>query len=67
LASLGSPYLLNQVKNFRGAYLLAWSDFPATERAVARALVGEIPITGRLPITLSDEYPLGYGVNVMRH
>jgi len=67
LASLGSPYLLNQVKNFRGAYLLAWSDFPATERAVARALVGEIPITGRLPITLSDEYPRGYGVNVMRH
>jgi beta-N-acetylhexosaminidase len=67
LTSLGSPYLLNQVKGFRGGYLLAWSDFPATERAVARALVGEIPITGRLPITLSDEYPLGYGVNVMRH
>jgi beta-N-acetylhexosaminidase len=66
LVSLGSPYLLNQVETFHGGYLLAWSDFPTTERAVALALIGEIPITGRLPITLSDTYPLGYGVNVMR-
>jgi beta-N-acetylhexosaminidase len=66
LVSLGSPYLLNQVEGFDAGYLLAWSDFPATERAVALALVGAIPITGRLPITLSDEYPLGYGINVMR-
>jgi beta-N-acetylhexosaminidase len=66
LVSLGSPYLLNQVETFHGGYLLAWSDFPTMERAVALALIGEIPITGRLPITLSDTYPLGYGVNVMR-
>ena len=66
LASLGSPYLLNQVAGFNGAYLLAWSDFPATERAVARALTGSIPVIGRLPITLSEQYPRGFGINLMR-
>ena len=66
LAALGSPYLMNQVEGFSGAYLLAWSDFPATERAVARALVGAIPVTGRLPITLSDKHPRGFGINLMR-
>ena len=66
LAALGSPYLMNQVEGFGGAYLLAWSDFPATERAVGRALVGVIPVTGKLPITLSDEYPRGFGINLMR-
>ncbi len=67
LVSLGSPYLMNQIEGFGSGYLLAWSDFPATERAAALALVGEIPITGRLPITLSDEHPRGFGINVMRH
>jgi beta-N-acetylhexosaminidase len=66
LAALGSPYLMNQVADFGGAYLLAWSDFPATERAVARALVGAIAVTGSLPITLSDGYPRGFGINLMR-
>ncbi len=64
LVSLGSPYLLNQIPGYRGAYLLAWSDFVATERAVARALAGGKPITGQLPITLSEEYPRGFGIRL---
>ncbi len=64
LVSLGSPYLLNQIPGYQGAYLLAWSDFAATERAVARALAGGKPITGRLPITLSEVYPRGFGIRL---
>ena len=64
LASLGSPYLLNQIPGYEGAYMIAWSDFTATELAVARALVGEASISGRLPITLSSEYPRGFGLTV---
>ena len=66
LVSLGSPYLLNQLTDFSGGYLLAWADFEATERATARALAGEAPISGRLPITLSEEYPRGFGVVLPR-
>jgi len=62
VASLGSPYLLAQMPGYASGYLLAWSDSPATERAVARALAGLAPVTGRLPITLSPEYPRGFGI-----
>jgi beta-N-acetylhexosaminidase len=65
LVSLGSPYLLNQLTDFSGGYLLAWADFKATERATARALAGRAPITGRLPITLSGDYPLGFGIQML--
>jgi len=65
LVSFGSPYLLNQIPNFRGAYLLAWSDAPATERAVAKALTGEAPITGRSPVLLSPDLPRGTGISVL--
>lgn len=65
LAALGSPYLLNQLTDFAGGYLLAWADFEATERATARALAGRAPITGRLPITLSEEYPRGFGIDFL--
>jgi beta-N-acetylhexosaminidase len=64
MVSLGSPYLLNQVAGFSGAYLLAWSDFLATELAVARALAGGAAITGTLPITLSETRRRGFGIQL---
>jgi hypothetical protein len=64
LASFGSPYLLNQLPEFQGGYLLAWSDVPATERAVANALVGAAPITGKSPVALSPQLPKGTGILV---
>jgi CubicO group peptidase (beta-lactamase class C family) len=64
VASLGSPYLLQQLPRFTGAFLIAWSDVAATERAVARALRGGAEISGRLPITVSEAYPRGFGVRV---
>ena len=65
LASLGSPYLLNQLPDFAGGYLIGWSANDATERATARALAGHVPITGRLPITLSPAYPRGSGIRIV--
>ena len=64
LISFGSPYLQNQLPGFRGACLLAWSDIPATERAVANALTGRAAITGRSPVALSPEEPRGAGITV---
>jgi beta-N-acetylhexosaminidase len=60
LLSLGSPYLLAQVPE-RPSYLLAWSSNPLMEWAAARALAGQAPITGQLPVPLPD-FPLGTGV-----
>ncbi len=64
LVSFGSPYLLNQIPDFQGGYLLAWSDAPAAERAVARALTGEAAIRGRSPVQLSPTMPRGTGISV---
>jgi beta-N-acetylhexosaminidase len=61
LVSFGSPYLLGQVAGV-GSYLIAWSDVPATERAVARALLGLSPIGGHLPIRIPPAYPPGWGI-----
>jgi beta-N-acetylhexosaminidase len=61
--SLGSPYLLNQVPTAK-AYLIAWSGVRASERAVALALLGRVPIAGRLPIRIPPDYPVGWGVRV---
>jgi len=42
---------------------VATYDFaPASERALARALFGEIGFEGKLPVTLSPEYPRDHGI-----
>ncbi len=64
LVSFGSPYLLNQLNDYSAGFLLAWSDTPAGERAVARALTGGAPISGHLPVTISPRFPRGYGIEV---
>src|SRR6059036_1149824 len=63
LVSLGSPYLLNQTPAVR-SYLIDWSGVRASERAVALALLGRVPIGGHLPTRIPPDYPLGWGVPV---
>ena len=63
LVSLGSPYLLNQTPAVR-SYLIAWSGVRASERAVALALLGRVPLGGHLPARIPPDYPLGWGVTV---
>lgn len=59
--SFGDPYLLGQIPAAE-TYLLAWSNAAVSQVSAARALVGEIPITGRLPIDLPPDYQVGDGM-----
>ncbi|HEX4575169.1 MAG TPA: glycoside hydrolase family 3 N-terminal domain-containing protein [Gemmatimonadales bacterium] len=63
LVSLGSPYLLSQTPSVK-SYLIAWSGVRVSERAVALALLGRVPITGHLPIRLPPDYAAGWGIMV---
>ena len=63
LVSLGSPYLLSQTPAVR-SYLIAWSGVRASERAVALALLGRVPLGGHLPTRLPPDYALGWGLTV---
>ena len=59
--SLGSPYVLGQILPV-STFVAAWSDTDPIERAVARALLGLAPVTGRLPVSLPPAYPAGTGL-----
>jgi len=61
LVSLGNPYQISALPNV-GSYLIGWRANSVTEQAVARALAGETPISGRLPISIPPRYPRGWGV-----
>ncbi len=57
----GSPYLLSFVPELP-SYILTYEYYPEAERAAVRALAGDIPFTGTLPISLPEAYPLGHGL-----
>jgi beta-N-acetylhexosaminidase len=59
--SFGSPYVIDGFPSVP-AYLLAWSGATESQRAAARALAGQAPITGRLPVALAPNHRAGEGV-----
>lgn len=61
--SFGNPYLLQNFPAMR-TYMVAYGDMPSLQQAVARGLLGEIDITGRLPISLPGLYPRGTGIQL---
>lgn len=61
--SFGNPYVLQNFPGLR-TYVVAYGDMPSLQQAVARALVGEIDIAGKLPITLPGLYPRGTGIQL---
>jgi len=61
--SFGNPYLLQSFPGLR-TYLVAYGDMPSLQQAVARALLGETDITGKLPISLPGLYPRGTGIQL---
>ncbi len=62
VVSLGSPYLFGAFPS-SPAYLLAWGGSPVSQRAAAAALLGEIPISGRLPISIPPFFKFGDGID----
>ena len=61
LVSLGSPYIATQTPHI-GSFLLAWAANPLSEQAAARALSGAA-ITGRLPVRIPPDQPVGAGLD----
>jgi beta-N-acetylhexosaminidase len=61
--SFGNPYLLQSFPTMK-TYLVAYGDMPALQQATARAILGEIDIRGRLPISLPSLYARGTGIQM---
>lgn len=60
LVAFGSPYALMQTPMVP-AYMVAWGGMPVTQRAAARALLGDIGISATLPISIPPLFPRGAG------
>ena len=63
LVALGNPYLVRNFPNV-AAYLTTYSPVPTSETALAKALFGEIAITGHLPVTIPGVAKDGDGIQV---
>ncbi len=63
VVSFGNPYLIAEVPDAQ-AYVLGWSGAAVTQRAVAKALFGEIAIRGRSPISIPPFFGLQAGIAV---
>ena len=66
LISLGNPYLLGDFPGV-SSYLATFSPATSSEIAAAKAILGDIPISGRLPISIPGIAKLGDGLDVAAH
>jgi beta-N-acetylhexosaminidase len=58
----GNPYTATFLKKLP-AMLVTYEEFDAIEEAAVRAIAGEAPITGKLPISLPGLFPIGHGLD----
>jgi beta-N-acetylhexosaminidase len=63
LISLGNPYLLRDFPAV-SAYAATFSTTQTSEIAAARAILGKIPITGKMPVTIPGIARIGDGLYV---
>ena len=63
LIALGNPYLLRDFPGV-GSYAATFSTSTSSEIAAARAILGEIPISGKLPVSIPGLAKIGDGLDV---
>jgi beta-N-acetylhexosaminidase len=63
LISLGNPYLLRDFPKV-SAYAATFSSAESSEIAAARAMLGEIPISGKMPVSIPGLGKMGDGLNL---
>jgi beta-N-acetylhexosaminidase len=61
VVNFGSPYLLKAFPEVAG-YLCLYRNTAQAQDVAARAVFGEIPVTGKLPVSLPGLYPAGQGI-----
>jgi beta-N-acetylhexosaminidase len=61
VTAFGNPYVLMQFPTI-STYMLAWGQNDVSQRAAARALLGQTAITGKLPIAIPPYHQIGEGL-----
>jgi beta-N-acetylhexosaminidase len=63
LISLGNPYLLRDFPKV-AAYAATFSSAESSEIATAQAILGQIPISGKMPVSIPGLAKIGDGLTV---
>lgn len=63
VSAFGSPYVLQQFPEIE-TYLCAYSYTPSSQTAAGKALFGQQPVTGRLPVTIPGLHQFGEGIQI---
>lgn len=63
LIAFGNPYLLRAAPDI-GSYAATFSTASTSETAAAKAILGEIPIGGKMPVAIPGLVKIGDGLNV---
>ena len=61
IVAMGNPYLLSAFPK-TAAYLATFSSTPPSESSAVKALFGEIPVTGHMPVTIPAYAKYGEGI-----
>jgi beta-N-acetylhexosaminidase len=61
--AMGNPYIASQIPKVQN-YLCTFSDAEVSESSAAKALFGEIPTPGRLPVTIPGIAARGAGMSM---
>lgn len=61
--AFGNPYLLQQIPTVP-AYVVAWGSAPVSQQAAADVLLGSIPASGHLPISIPPLVSRGAGLTL---
>jgi beta-N-acetylhexosaminidase len=61
LVSMGNPYMLRNFPDV-SAYLALFSTVPPSEISAVKALFGEIPLSGKMPVSIPGLASLGDGI-----
>ena len=64
LSVFGSAYAVAKVRDLdrAGAVIMAYQESSNAQNLAAQAIFGGIAVTGKLPVTVSDRYPRGFGL-----
>ena len=63
VVAMGNPYIASQIPEVQN-YLCTFSDADVSELSAVRALFGEIPTPGRLPVTIPGIAARGAGISM---
>ncbi len=66
LVHMGNPYALAKLRNPGGfaAIVVGYQNEANLSRSAAEAIIGAIPVSGRLPVSISTYYPVFTGVEI---